>query len=225
MKGRYIFGIALILFGVLIFLDQIGLSSFGYIVSTFWPVIIIAVGISHLLSSNKSMFVGIAITSIGVLLQASELNLIQGGFWGAFFPLLLVLIGASILLSKRRSKWLNNRESTKDSINFYNILSGTKQKVESSNFMGGNVYTMFGGAQIDLRKASIAPEGAVLDLSCAFGGIEIKVPYGWNIVTAGTPILGALDNKTIVDLNKDNNNSPVLKINYFVIFGGIEIKN
>ena len=44
-SGSLSFGIVLILFGVLLLLDQMGIMDFGDVISTFWPLILILIGI------------------------------------------------------------------------------------------------------------------------------------------------------------------------------------
>ena len=52
-----------------------------------------------------------------------------------------------------------------------------------------------GGCEIDLRHASM-PEGraAVLDTFAFWGGIEIRVPDDWEVVSQGSAVLGAFVN-------------------------------
>ena len=223
MRTRYIFGIFLVVVGLMIFLDQISVWNFGEILSVWWPLIFVVIGLSHIATTNKSILNGLFFIVIGILLIANNLNFLPFGFWSAFWPLLLIFIGAGILLNKQ--KFGRHRKITTDEdINYFTLFSGANHKIESGNFKGGTVSTFFGGTQIDLRRAIIAPEGAMLELSAAFGGIEIKVPYDWKIIVAGTPILGGMENKTVQNF-AEGQIVPTLKINYFVIFGGIDIKN
>ena len=46
-----------------------------------------------------------------------------------------------------------------------------------------------------LEKLSCLKEGAFLELTAAFGGIEIHVPEHWRVVVKGMPIFGAWENK------------------------------
>ena len=52
-----------------------------------------------------------------------------------------------------------------------------------------------GGCEIDLRHASM-PEGraAVLDTFAFWGGIEIRVPEDWEVVSQGIAVLGGFVN-------------------------------
>jgi hypothetical protein len=43
--------------------------------------------------------------------------------------------------------------------------------------------------------AQLAPEGAVVDATSAFGTIRIVVPAGWQVTVEGTPVGGTIENK------------------------------
>ena len=222
MGSRYIFGISLVILGFLFFLDQLGVWSFGWIISTWWPIIIIIIGISHLASSNKSFFTGIVIIAIGVLLQADQLDYLPGGFWSSIWPLILILIGIWILTVKhQRSK---RHPSNSEDVNILAMFSGASQIINSDNFKGGTIGAYFGGVELDLRNSKLASEGGFLELTAAFGGIEIRLPYDWKVFVTGTPIFGGMENKTRQEF-PEGEVRPILKINYLATFGGIEIKN
>jgi hypothetical protein len=56
-----------------------------------------------------------------------------------------------------------------------------------------------------------------------FGGVELKVPEGWNVVIRGFPIFGGFDNVTAKE--QVGPEAPVLTINATVLFGGLEVKH
>jgi hypothetical protein len=55
-----------------------------------------------------------------------------------------------------------------------------------------------------------------------WGGIEILVPPEWSVVSMGTPILGAFEDKT---RPPQQAGGPRLVVKGVVIMGGVEIKN
>jgi len=48
-SGSFTFGFILILFGILLLLDQMGIMDFGDLISTFWPVLLILIGVKMVL--------------------------------------------------------------------------------------------------------------------------------------------------------------------------------
>jgi predicted membrane protein len=221
MNTRSVIAGILILIGVLLLFDNIFGVSLGGIISDWWPLVLIVMGIVSLSKDSGSIFSGIVLIIIGVVLQAWKLDFIYGSFWSIIWPLALILIGVSLFTHSRGRK---DKILSDDVIEIATIFGGSNERIHSNNFQGGSCTAIFGGSTIDLRDSKISLNGANLEMTAAFGGIELIVPENIRIQTTGTPILGALDNKarTVSDINDV---APLLKINYFVMFGGIEIKN
>ncbi len=219
MKGKYFFGLALILIGVLLLIQQTGIIYLGNIWD-FWPLLIITFGIMHLANNRHSLTTGLIIIAIGTVFQVDQFGWID--FWDLMLPLLLVIIGLSMILKKTFEPQTNDEigEELKISVAF----SGVKETIMNSNFKGGSISAAFGGVEVDLRKATISPQGATIDINVAFGGVEIIVPPNWEIVIVGSPIFGDIKNKSypVYDLNMVK---PKMVLNCSVAFGGIEIKS
>ena len=211
----------LIIIGILLLLDNVFYISFGGIIGDWWPMILVIIGIVSLSKSKRSIFSGVVLIIIGLVLQAWELNWIQGSFWSIIWPLALILIGLSLFSHAKSRK---DKVISDDEIDITTVFGGSGEKVVSDNFKGGDISAIFGGANIDMRNARLSAGGATIEVTTAFGGVELVVPENWRIITKGTPILGALDNKAHVSLD-DDSETPLLRVNYFVMFGGIEIKN
>lgn len=108
------------------------------------------------------------------------------------------------------------------------FFSGSSNKVTSKNVIGGEVNVVFGGSELDFRDADLSDNANVIEVNAVFGGVEIYIPYNWQVEIHGTPVFGGVTNKTRFDPTYNSNNSfksRILRINYTVIFGGIEIKN
>jgi predicted membrane protein len=222
MSSRNIFAVLLILIGIGFLLDSFEYMEFSYTISKWWPLIIIAFGIIHISKKNPPILSGLIIIVIGIILQADKLELISGGFWGAFWPLLLIIIGISIIYPGK--KFIHKTHTIKGNNDFdiTAFFSGQNKNIDLKNFKSGTISAYFGSAEIDLTKTEISPDDAVLNINTAFGGIELRVPKNWRLSFSGSPIFGGFDDKTSQDVIDD---SPTLFINYNVSFGGIEIKN
>ena len=227
MKTKYLLAGILIILGVALLLDQYHVWTLGKIISTWWPLILIVMGLSSLLNKNSSPLTGIFILLVGLIFQLDKLDVLPGSAWGYFWPLLLIVIGVSILLSKKdnHSKRIfsNNKSiSNDDFLNISTIFSGIEHRVDSKNFAGGDISCMFAGIEIDLRQCELKNNGAILDLSVAFGEIVLRVPNHFILDVSGSPFLGGFENKTRQEVTAD---SKILKIKYSAIFGSIEITN
>ena len=140
-------------------------------------------------------------------------------------PALFIFIGISIIFKETISSKLNSKIkelNRKDLFNYSAIFSGQDVKYPNKEFIGANVSAVFGGAAIDLTQSIITNE-SVLNTYAVFGGIDIFVPAGVNVVIKSTSIFGGCDNK-VKNVTDENNTVPTLYINAFNLFGGIEIK-
>ena len=77
------------------------------------------------------------------------------------------------------------------------IMGGVARRSSSQTFQGADLTAVMGGCEIDLRQASIAPgTEAIIDVFAFWGGIDIKVPEDWTVVTRAMPLMGGVDDKT-----------------------------
>lgn len=99
---------------------------------------------------------------------------------------------------------------------YVGIFSSNKAKV-TDEFKGTQEVSIFGGVELDLRKA-IIKEDIVIDCVTVFGDIDIKLPRNVKVKTNGIPIFGGIENKC------DEEEGPTVLINYVCIFSGIDVK-
>lgn len=220
MANRIWIGLLFLLFGVGFLLHQADLLDFSAILSTWWPLIIIVIGIVQLMyRTNGSYISGFLFLLVGGVLlvnQWVDINL-HTYIW----PLLFIFIGIVILFYRsNRDKSIDENQD----INSFVLFSGEEVRNQSTEFRGGSITAIFGGSEIDLRDAVIAEEGALIDITTVFGGVSIIVPENVQIEASGVPVFGGWEDNT--RSKRDNaENVRILKLNYFVVFGGIEIKD
>ena len=78
-----------------------------------------------------------------------------------------------------------------------------------------------GGCEIDLRKATIGEEEAVLDIFAFWGGVVIQVPEEWEVDNRVNAFLGGVENKT----RPVPSGAQRLVLTGTVLMGGAEVKN
>jgi predicted membrane protein len=232
--GSIVFGVVFVVLGVALLLDTarvIDLDVWGTL-HTWWPSILAVWALARVLTRNGSLLGNAILFSVGVLLQLSSLDIIDG-FWGAFWPIVFILAGLSLLRSNLRRARKTDTQATagrgdgmpyeRDYLESNALMAGASTRVTSKSFKGGSISSIMGGLEIDLRSAEIDGNLAVLEATCVMGGIEIRVPPHWTVQVNGTPILGGIDDET----NKyrdDNVVGPTLILDATVVLGGIEIK-
>jgi len=192
----------------------------------FWPVILIAFGLVRLVEAHDSgsQVTGGVLVGAGALFLANTLGFLHLA-WHDFWP--LALIGAGIVMLYTRlmpSRPLQTATDIEGSLNEYAVFGGVSRKLTTDDFRGGYASAMFGGVEIDLRRAAMRADSATVDVSAMFGGVEFKVPQNWIVVAQVSAIFGGVDNKCVQPA-ADMPGVKRLYVKGSAVFGGIEFKN
>jgi hypothetical protein len=89
----------------------------------------------------------------------------------------------------------------------------------SAAFRGGTTIAWYGGQRLDLREATLAPEGATLRVRCLFGGMQVLVPESWRVEVRSIPVFGGVDDRS----SGPDGDGPLLTIEAVCAFGGMQI--
>jgi predicted membrane protein len=223
-QGRIFWGLLLIVVGVLFLLDQMDRVDFGDLVSRYWPVVFILIGISILLNNARdNAGAGIFFILFGGFFLLMRLRILDHSVWHYAWPVAIIAVGAWILFRPALCPGKKKiPEVTGDDLDLNLVFSGTKRRVDSQSFKGGKAEVVFGSAEIDLRGARMDPAGATVSLSAVFGSIEVFVPRDWQVIVEGSPVLGSIDSRkmTVPDAEKTG----TLRILASAVFGSVEIK-
>jgi hypothetical protein len=244
MGQGIIFAVLMIAAGVFLFLDNIGLVHF-HDIWRFWPVALIAIGVAKLTDCRG---LGGRVWSLMLIAVGVSFLLDNLGIWHASWNLVwpLGLIGFGLLLLVNALERHNfpvdsasrpgsassgdsppSNTSPEDTLREWVTFGGLKRKLDTQNFQGGEAIAVFGGIEIDLRRANIAPgtKDVVVDANSTFGGIEMRVPDTWRVITRGIGIFGGYEDKTIPPRGQEGAEAPRLIVKGYALFGGVSIEN
>lgn len=163
---------------------------------------------------------------LGVVLVLWGVSYFVGiNLWAYFWPALLILLGIRLLTRDQRyregRRWERVEESDQETIDETIVFWGLNKKILTDNFKGGRLLCVFGGGSFDLREAKIKNgEKVRLEVTCVFGGVELRVPPEWSVENQITELAGGFDNQTAEKGKKTK-----LEIIGTVVLGGIEVKN
>lgn len=90
----------------------------------------------------------------------------------------------------------------------------------AASFRGGRLACLYGGGLLDLRGATLAPDGATLKVQAFSGGAQILVPSEWRVTSQVLGLGGVGDARPSIDRPAD---APVLRIEGWAMFGGFGI--
>jgi len=193
----------------------------GHFIGDWWPIILVIAGFTKLQHDDRRN--GAILFVAGLVLLSATLDFIN---WGSIFklwPLAILYVGVSMLLKSKGKPGLsfsNIGSSDNDFVHASAIFGGVEKAVHSEDFKGANIMSLFGGVELDLRKAKVVDPGCTINATVLFGGLEIIVPEDWNVVVTGTPVFGAVEDKT----KGGGKNSVNVTLNCTVAFGGLELK-
>ena len=215
-------GLLVITVGVVLTLDNLGMLEAERFLR-FWPAALVALGLIKIWNSRDGVggsFGGFIFVVIGSWLLLEHTSLVRVSFW-EMWPALLVVFGLFLVwqgVSGRRHRTAGDSHAH---VSATALLGGVSRGNNSATFRGGDLTAVMGGCEIDLRHASIDGE-AVIDVFAMWGGIEIRVPPDWTVISQVTPVLGGVEDKTRPPTGVSRHR---LLLRGFVVMAGVEIKN
>ncbi|MFN3556177.1 MAG: LiaF transmembrane domain-containing protein [Bacteroidales bacterium] len=230
IEKRMLLGFILLLAGVVLMLRYYNLLPWDlphYVFS--WKSLLVVLGIVFMIT-EKNKTTGIILFLLGSVFVTGEIMDMR--FWEVVrfaIPLVLIVAGLAILIRKptftKREINIPEGADINDYINEVNIFGGGEKKLKTQNFKGGQITSIFGGSEIDMRYAQLAPGVNAIDMLCVFGGTSIRVPEGWEIKTEVSAIFGGFsDERKLEKKDVIENPERILYIKGLVLFGGGEIK-
>jgi hypothetical protein len=124
---------------------------------------------------------------------------------------------ASGVLLKRVLPSYGDEES--DEVALVAALDGIQLKSKARAFRGGSMLSWLGGIAVDLREAELAPD-ARLRVHSLLGGIAIRVPLGWRVVSN----VHALGGGVAIDVPEpEDADAPTLTLDGMTMLGGVAV--
>ncbi len=226
-NNRAVIGMILVLVGLFLVLRNTGFFP-GFIdhIIFSWPMLLVTIGLVITVGSSGGKTSGIIVMAVGaffliphIFRETFDVNM--------FWPSVFIIVGVIFIFSKRKG-WNSESASPQvgdDYIDYVHVFSGGERQIVSDNFRGGKVTAVFGGSEIDLTKAKLAPGVAELELACVFGGCTIIVPDDWNVKIEVVPVLGGFGDSRKLNPGRIIDTTRQLVIRGAVVFGGGEVKS
>lgn len=220
--GGLLLGLVVLAVGALLLLDSAGTLDAGRVIGDWWPVVVLAAGLLQLATARPLGFGPFFLVGAGTFLLLATTGVLGDDPWSYLWPMLVLLAGTAIVLG-----WFRARGGATlvgdDVVRVARVFSGSDTAVGSQTFRGAALSAIFGGVSLDLRQARPV-EGASVNATAIFGGVEILVPRGWAISVRGTPVFGGVEDKTDRSVPPPDG-APRLHVDALAVFGGVEIKH
>lgn len=220
---RAFFGITIAaLGGVLLLrnLEIIKFDSWNVLWGTVWATGLILAGLMTIFSSRRASLRvwGLLLMTIGVSIGLGAYGVINISVWKIFWPVMLIAIGLIVSVGSgghKRSKKSVADDSGNEKIA---IFYGEESRVKG-DYTGGSATAIFGGVELDLRRANIK-DGAVIDIFTFCGGVSISLPDDVIVKNEVRGVLGGSEDKTV---SKSSAKKTII-LRGECILGGLEVK-
>lgn len=219
---KLVFAFALIAFGTILVAEQLGVAGVGVLHYWFFPLALLALGLALLAQGGIGALFGVGLLILSTISTIDRLGAVQNLDAGeAVGPMLLILFGGLILWRSFGGRWSVERSERGDTVHNVALMAGHELRCDASEFRGGSLTAIMGGCELDLSGATPVAGGAELDLVAIWGGIEIRVPPEWKVVSHVTPLMGGFEDSR--ELISESADSKRLTLRGVAIMGSIEI--
>jgi len=223
-SGRSFAGLVLVIIGGVLLSRQLGLDVPEWAIT--WEMFLIALGVYF--GARRSFQPGgwVVLILIGTVFLLRDFYP-EILIWHYIWPVAIILAGLWMILKPRKTKrnwdqWRAEPDSADNMVEVNSVFGGTKRKVLSKDFKGGEINTVFGGNDLDFSQADINGS-ATLEVNVVFGGVKLIVPAHWQIKSEVDCVFGSVEDKRKDSAVATENKTLVLKGG--VVFGSIEIKS
>lgn len=220
-KNQAVLGVTIIAVAVIILLSNINVVFARELASSWWPLLIVGVGLYILWNDRNNSTWGLIVTGAGIGLLVNTLGLFGLSFGDVFVPILLLAVGLAVLSSANRGQSSRSEQSSESEENVSAILGGVSSRNNSSEYKGGSINAVLGGADLDLSKATIQNE-SILRVWVLMGGVTLRVPEGVIVKQRTINILGGTEDKTV---SVKDGQAPVLYVDGTITMGSMEIRH
>lgn len=233
-------GLLLVFVGALFLLDNLNLIEARGIVRSYWPVVLVAWGLSRVLQGGDRVIGPFAVV-LGVVLLGNRLL-----HWGIsvaalFWPIVLIAVGTHILLRHWRNPVHvlaagpadldadarpdggieDARVDASPAIREVAFMASVERRNVSQTFRGGSASATMGSIELDLRECRMNDGETRLDLSAFMGQVTLRIPRDWTVDSRVDAILASVEDRSEPPVQ----DAKRLVLRGSAILGSIEIRN
>jgi len=210
-------GIALIVVGALLLLDQLHVISID-----FWALIFTVAGLLKIFQSqdDTGRGWGFLLLAAGVAIELEHLGFFRLRL-SQTWPVFVIAAGVLLLLRAYCGSATESSGILSPHLNVFAVLGGGEYRIRAQNFRGGDLVALMGGFDVDLREADIEGSEAVITVNALMGGGVIRVPESWAVSMRVTAFMGGHSLKAREGVQP----TKTLIVKGVAILGGIEVRN
>ena len=158
----HIGGLILVVIGVILLLDNLGIADLSEILHTYWPLFIVLIGVSLVLRRSDSRWKDWDRTSDNQTPPTQS----------------------------ARPWEPNMKQNSGDRISESTVFGDMNLHVTSKNFQGGDVSAVFGDVDVDMADAELPPGEHTLKVHTVFGSTRLYVPRNIGVIAVADSTFG-----------------------------------
>ena len=222
---RAFFGVTIAAFGGVLLLrnlEIIKFDSWHLFWGTVWAAGLVLAGLTTIISSHKLLTRawGLLLMAAGVSVGLNTYGIIDVSIWKLFWPVVLIAVGVAVTFSVGSGGYKRSKKSVADDSGNEKvaIFYGEESRVKG-DYTGGSATAIFGGVELDLRRANIK-DGTVIDIFTFCGGVSISLPDDVIVKNEVRGVLGGSEDKTV----SKSSAKKTIVLRGECVLGGLEVK-
>lgn len=204
--------------GTLLLLDAAGGADAGGIITRWWPLAFVFLGVVQVALERRLTAVAGLLVGGGAVALMATTGVVDADIWALLWPVLL--IGAGIWLVARRHIHPVSRD---DEVIRLAVFAPARLTSRATGLRRIDATAVFTSLRIDLTGATLDPGGAGVAATSLFGNVIVVVPHGWDVDVRGVPVFGGWDDT--VSRTGIPAGAPRLRVGVLTLFGGVEVRH
>ncbi len=214
-RSRLVIGSLFIVFGVLLLADQTGALDAGDVLSRWWPLVLVVIGVAKLLTRPRGPVAGMLLIAVGSVLLLWRLEIIDT--LGYVWPLGLVALGVWVMV-RRPGRGRDGGHLTDDEVTV--VLGDRRARAAAGPLAIRDVTCVLGDVDLDLRDARIVGR-ASMKVVCVLGDVDLEVPPEWAVSVRGPEVLADVKVRTDGGRAAD---APALDLEVVAVLGEVTVR-
>jgi hypothetical protein len=207
IDGGVLFGLALIVLGTLLALDNLEVVDASELLAGWWPVAVMAAGVWWAITGAPVS--GLFVAVVGAMLLLSTLELVDIPIGSLIFPGILVAVGGAMLQAGMRVRAAHIE------------VAGLPGASGDEWIEGLAATAVFGDARLIVGDDGVDTDRLVVSATSVFGDVRVDVPAGWRLENRITKLLGDV---TLPREQPSYPESPVVVLHGLVVFGDVRVR-
>lgn len=217
IDGAVPFGLALIVLGVLLALDNLEVVDASDLLAGWWPLAVIAAGLWWTFTGSPVS--GLAAAAVGGLLLATTLEVVELPLSRLILPGILVVVGGALLQAGVRLRHAQDGRQDAAARSSTGAVTGTS--TQGRQLTGPSATAVFGDARLVVGDDAYGTDRLVVTATAVFGDVQVEVPTGWRLEDHLTRLLGDV---TLPPSQPTYPESPVVEIHGLVALGDVRVR-